>query len=328
MRTSQSPRRAHAVRDPFQDTTSHFSYGPSGSGSLETPLDLRNRQSSALLTPTNPPVLSIVESNTPGVNGTKRLPFFEAALARSRGESVPASSCIAISSPRAPVQPSLPIYFFPPDPNHPDLAVDFAQSSTIRLAYEQEDKFARGISRSPSPSFEDSLDVGHGEDFEYEYSGEKDVEKALLFGQTKTTQIDKAFAVQAFGERGWSEKLSSLGLLGGRDEGDLSLPSLGKLVQPNSALPEVHFQGPMDSTSTARSFGVVSGEMGFSRTQHFGPAPDGRVDRRTHNAAGHRRIKQSATLDENGFFAVDMPIPTRLAQFLPVKGVEEQKSTR
>jgi len=63
-------------------------------------------------------------------------------------------------------------------------------------------------------------------------------------------------------------------------------------------------------------------------TQHFGPAPAHRVHRRTHNAAGHRRIKQTALLDENGFFAVDMPIPTRLAQFLPFKGVEEQKSTR
>jgi chitin synthase len=52
------------------------------------------------------------------------------------------------------------------------------------------------------------------------------------------------------------------------------------------------------------------------------------VGRREHNAAGHRRIKHTATLDEHGFFAVDMPIPTRLAQFLPFKGVEEQKSTR
>ena len=65
-----------------------------------------------------------------------------------------------------------------------------------------------------------------------------------------------------------------------------------------------------------------------SATRHFGPAPAGRVDRRTHNAAGPRRIKQTAVLDENGYFAVEMPIPTRLAQFLPVKGVAEQKSTR
>ena len=50
--------------------------------------------------------------------------------------------------------------------------------------------------------------------------------------------------------------------------------------------------------------------------------------RRTHNAAGHRRIKQTAKLDANGFFAIDMPIPTRLAHFLPMKGVEEQKTTR
>lgn len=66
-------------------------------------------------------------------------------------------------------------------------------------------------------------------------------------------------------------------------------------------------------------------DIATSATQHFGPAPVGRVDRRTHNA---RRIKQSAVLDDNGLFAVDMPIPTRLAQFLPVKGVEEQKTTR
>jgi chitin synthase len=71
-----------------------------------------------------------------------------------------------------------------------------------------------------------------------------------------------------------------------------------------------------------------SAGMAASSTQHFGPAPSGRVGRREHNAAGHRRIKHTATLDEHGFFAVDMPIPTRLAQFLPFKGVEEQKSTR
>ncbi|KIR31043.1 chitin synthase [Cryptococcus deuterogattii MMRL2647] len=66
----------------------------------------------------------------------------------------------------------------------------------------------------------------------------------------------------------------------------------------------------------------------MSTTKHFGPAPTGRVGRRAHNAAGYRRIKQSATLDENGFFAIEMNIPTRLAQFLPIKGVEEQKTTR
>lgn len=62
-------------------------------------------------------------------------------------------------------------------------------------------------------------------------------------------------------------------------------------------------------------------------TQHFGPAPEGRVGRRTHNAI-RKRVKQRVTLDDSDMFSVEMPIPTRLAQFLPVKGVEEQKTTR
>lgn len=90
-------------------------------------------------------------------------------------------------------------------------------------------------------------------------------------------------------------------------------------------IPTFHFQTPTDD-SQVPPYGPDG--MLSSTTQHFGPAPKGRVDRRTHNAANPRRIKQSAVLDENGYFVVEMPIPTRLAQFLPVKGVDEQKSTR
>ena len=82
---------------------------------------------------------------------------------------------------------------------------------------------------------------------------------------------------------------------------------------------------PLDTKSPLLSVAEFSPSP---TTQHFGPAPIGRVMRRTHNAAGHRRIKQTAKLDAHGFFAVDMPIPTRLAHFLPMKGVEEQKTTR
>jgi chitin synthase len=164
----------------------------------------------------------------------------------------------------------------------------------------------RGLSRSPSPT----LDVSVRNDYN-PYDRDEDDEKALL-GQERDDYDEKSSWVHS-----WDQKHHS-------EDGDISqMPYHGRL----SAMPSIHVQSPTTST-TAPSTQGNEPHLLASSTQHFGPAPMGRVSRRTHNAAGHRRIKQKATLDENGFFAVDMPIPTRLAQFLPVKGVEEQKSTR
>lgn len=68
-------------------------------------------------------------------------------------------------------------------------------------------------------------------------------------------------------------------------------------------------------------------EMPPSSTQHFGPAPEGRVSRR--NKQTHRQLKE-VTLDDRNWnnFVIDAKIPTRLAQCMPVKGVEEQSTTR
>ncbi|WWC70986.1 uncharacterized protein I206_104939 [Kwoniella pini CBS 10737] len=230
----------------------------------------------------NPPYTS-----PPSQPVSNRLPFFEAALARSRGQVVPEHTvhdALGYSQP-------LPSYLPPPDPNHPNLAIGFTQSNTVRFAASQNGRYERELSRSPSPGFDESFDQGYGR---YEYGGENDVEKALLEKDDVVNHHPGQYE-----ETGWSEKFM---LHAAGDDGDISIAPLRK--------------NPAEA------------DLAASSTQHFGPAPTGRVGRRTHNAAGHRRIKQSATLDENGFFAVDMPIPTRLAQFLPVKGVEEQKSTR
>ncbi|WRT68003.1 uncharacterized protein IL334_004978 [Kwoniella shivajii] len=256
--------RINAAPDAFTGTRM-LAYGPSG--------------------PATAPA-SALSSNTsyaspPQAAQPNRLPFFEAALARSRGDT-----------PQAYPQP-LPSYLPPPDPNHPNLAIGFTQSNTVRFAQ----GYGRELSRSPSPGLDESFD----QDYE-PYSYGDDVEKALL--DDHQGPVDMM----------WSEKMTG-------DEGDLSMAPF-RSQSGVSQVPSIHLRGATGSTLSQ------DGDMAQSSTQHFGPAPTGRVGRRTHNAAGHRRIKQSATLDDNGFFAVDMPIPTRLAQFLPVKGVEEQKSTR
>ena len=319
-------RSARADEDPFQ-TSRHLAYGPSGPAVPAFPLDPPSRY-----TATSPPIaarrltMSMVGHESQNPSTPSRLPFFEAALARSRGESVaPIQPAFAVPT-NQPFRQPLPVYLPPPDPNHPELAVGFTQSSTVRFAPEQGTRFNRDISRSPSPGFDGYSEPGYG--IGRDYSGEQDIEKALLSEDTVRSP-GQSPADQAAMKRGWNEKLSSFGLTGAMDEGDLSLPPFhGTMHSLSSAAPSIHLRGPTASTTGSQSFGVVDGELALSATQHFGPAPSGRVGRRTHNAAGHRRIKQTATLDDNGFFAVDMPIPTRLAQFLPVKGVEEQKSTR
>jgi chitin synthase len=234
------------------------------------------------------------------------LPQLETALARSPGAYAP-----DISAPESPLdapyqfdQPA-PSYLPPVDPNHPDLSVGLSQATTVR--------FARSFqSRSPSPGMDESFDG--------RFSGGGDVEEALLRYQGTDTYVAPYDISQ------WDEKLSSLRVT---DHGDLSLPpfrSHTAMAGDPYYIRASQQHGGEVLSATAGWTGLNEDDM--ADTKHFGPAPSGRVSRRTHNAAGHRRIKQTATLDENGFFAVDMPIPTRLAQFLPVKGVEEQRTTR
>jgi chitin synthase len=239
--------------------------------------------------------------------GQPRLPLFEAALARSRGDipAIAANHAYDLSH-----QP-LPSYVAPPDPNHPDLAVGFSQSNTVRFALSRD----RDASRSPSPA----PDSVYAESPAYARHADT---SHLLADHEAVPMTSALYQRSSDDERQWDDKMSSLGIHG-QDEGDLSLPPFRG---PDG--PIIHVRAPTDATSGFSDEKSQMSGMPPSSTQHFGPAPSGRVGRREHNAAGHRRIKHTATLDEHGFFAVDMPIPTRLAQFLPFKGVEEQKSTR
>ncbi|WWC62822.1 uncharacterized protein I303_105420 [Kwoniella dejecticola CBS 10117] len=252
-----------------------LAYGPSG------PAHAQRSEMSYVPPYASPPPQPALGLSQPV---SQRLPFFEAALARSRGQQLPPDA--EHSAARYGYNQPLPSYLPPPDPNHPELAVGFTQSNTVRYA-----AVGRELSRSPSPIPDENFEQGYRG---YDYAGENDIEKALL----EQEDLDRN-QWQGRDEKLWSEKVMFQMT---EDGGDISVPPMR--IAPGE------------------------GDLAASSTQHFGPAPTGRVGRRTHNAAGHRRIKQSATLDENGFFAVDMPIPTRLAQFLPVKGVEEQKSTR
>jgi chitin synthase len=240
-----------------------------------------------------------------------RLPLFEAALARSRGDPIIEAQQHFLST-----QP-LPSYVSPPDPNHPDLMIGFSQSNTVRFATNQ-DASHRGVSRSPSPSVIDT--------YEQQTNIDNDSQRLLShnFDQQQQTMPNQMEWNTQTGDQYWDEK-AAYGLASAYDEGDLSLPPF-RGTDPNG--PAIHIRGPTESTIANNKGDFGSAGLPPSSTQHFGPAPSGRVGRREHNAAGHRRIKHTATLDEHGFFAVDMPIPTRLAQFLPFKGVEEQKSTR
>ncbi len=322
---SQIPQPSHHhFVDPFTETRT-LAYGPSGPGVPAVPLHYQSRFSSPPSASADQHTITLATETHDVGNSSARLPFFEAALARSRGETPSATPLDLASPPQAPYRQPLPAYLPPPDANHPDLVVGLTQSSTVRFARNQDDPFDRGFSRSPSPGLEDSFSNGYEE--EYGYDGETDVEKALL-SQQEAQVLDSRPIQFSLGEKGWNDKLGSLGLIGATDEGDLSLPPFHGGGRSPIGLSSLDVRGPTNSPNESRSLSVVDRELGQSATQHFGPAPSGRVSRRTHNAAGHRRVKQTATLDDNGFFAVDMPIPTRLAQYLPVKGVEEQKSTR
>lgn len=258
-----------------------------------------------------PPVVGARQADTAAQAPT--LPYFEAAIARSRG--------FGGTVPEVASQP-LPSYAAPPDPNHPDLSVGLLQSNTIRYAMEHPRDGLLAGSRSPSPVREyfSTADNTIGP------QNTLAADQPLLDSRVEDAAIRQPGAYghwrsQSPNNQIWDERLSTLGLLN-VDEGDLSLPPF------RGASNQTTHQSPLPGADSKSDLALDSSDLAASTTQHFGPAPTGRVGRRTHNAAGGRRIRHTATLDENGFFAVDMPIPTRLAQFLPFKGVEEQKCTR
>ena len=246
-----------------------------------------------------------------------RLPFFEAAIARARG----AAGTYPIENGAIHFDQPLPSYAAPADPNHPDLSVGLLQSNTIRMAMDGNSSRQRRLSRSPSPVDAASYDQRYGFAPSNRWQSHEDEMQDHRNRLLDQGPIDSA--QEGCNER-WDEKKSSLGL-DNVDDGDLALPPFLGI----SALPEAgHYDQTHEGLVPKNEYSPIEGDLAGSTTQHFGPAPTGRVGRRTHNAESGRRIRHTATLDENGFFAVDMPIPTRLAQFLPFKGVEEQKCTR
>ena len=291
--SNRSSNRSHASYRPLQHQSRASSPAP--------PYDDYTRQTGLRLLPsmTSPPP-GVVSGNplplpprhdtstamsitniTEG-HPSSRLPFFEAALARTRGAT-------SLGVPPQQIQQPLPIYFPPVDPNHPRLEISMIPAQTIRAARPNVVQ-GRGLSRSPTPEHEPTY-VSHSQ----RDTGQSYLDDYEALDGDHWDRDEKGFD----------------------DTGDIS-------QIPYSAMSTRHIQHPSEPFHDCEE----DSHKLESTTRHFGPAPTHRVHRRTHNAAGHRRIKQTAMLDENGFFAVDMPIPTRLTQFLPFKGVEEQKSTR
>lgn len=273
-------------------------YGPSGPA--------YSMQTSAFSPPFHspPPVPEGLGYSTRPVptSTSPTLPFFEAALARARGVNGPGVPNEAQSTTQ---QAYLPSYMPPPDPNHPDLNAALIRSNGARIVGNPR---AARQSRSPSP-------VNAPKYGSWDVKDSEDVEKALLTVSQPSYQLPHS--------------VRSPYLPADDEATDLVLPPFQGGASPPrllSAMPSIYRKGLATESEAVDS--LAEGDLADEVNQHFGPAPTGRISRRTHNAAGHRRIKHTATLDDNGFFAIDMPIPTRLAQFLPFKGVEEQKTTR
>ncbi|TXT15990.1 hypothetical protein VHUM_00493 [Vanrija humicola] len=232
-----------------------------------------------------------------------RLTNFEAALARARGEAPPV---VEAPPSRLPLQSTFsqpaPSYLPPPDANHPDLNVGFTQASTIRHSGLRR----REPSRSPSPGFDNSMiynPIEHHEDIEKALLTDEDRERIYQPLQTPLPLPRSRFTLQ--------QTMAE-------SDGDLSL--MGNGARPAARRSSIEKTGLDGFEPVALVDGAHPED-----THHYGPAPEGRVNRRNNQ---HKRVKQKLTLDEGGTFAVEMPIPSRLAQFLPVKGVEEQKTTR
>ncbi len=93
-----------------------------------------------------------------------------------------------------------------------------------------------------------------------------------------------------------------------------------------------HDHSPQDTLFETQQFpdqdnddGEYGGTLRDSATQHFGPAPVGRVVRR-HKQLNRKNKK--VALSEGGNLVLDLKIPTKLESFLPVKGEEEMMYTK
>lgn len=229
---------------------------------------------------------------------TGQLPHLQAALARRTQERP---------------QDFTSTYHLSSDLNHPDITAGFTSSNTVR--YAMDNRIQRNRSRSPTPGYEETF----GRDYRYNLQiANPDAESALLIND------------ETHDDQGWNEKLSSLGLVREEDT-DLVLP-------PFEGTRTEGFAPGWQSTIYDGDFKeqdgfIESGDLADRAeddgpTQHFGPAPQGRVGRRMNYAGGHRKFKQNAFLDDNGNYSQNLPIPERLASILPVKGVPEQECTR
>lgn len=209
---------------------------------------------------------------------------------------------------------------------HPQQLAEHSASARLPL-FEAALARSRGSHPAPTPTplYQTPADPNHpdihpGFTRHHNYQNTRPVSRSPSPGYDRYDRTP----VEDYGDdQEWKDQLSSLGIMPLEDD-TLNLPPFtGDSKTVHLAPPR--YEGVDHTLSPLLE---ENGDIGASATQHFGPAPSGRVGRRTHNAAGHRRIKHRAVLDDHGFFSVDMPIPTRLAQFLPIKGVEEQKSTR
>jgi chitin synthase len=266
MQSSQSSNRYRAQYRPL--TVAAVSEGEylSRGSSPAPPYDDYNRQSAASVPPPtastryrpidpfeaqqvrNDTSINASITNSIEVLPPSRLPFFEAALARTRGASNLKTSLERISQP-------LPTYMPPADPNHPYLEVSMIRSHTIRPA-QPDMRQERGLSRSPTP---ERVCAYLSED-------QNEITRPL-FDHCEDVGGDK-----------WTH-----------DEKDLDTGDISQIPYIASAMPIIHVQHPTEIMyENAEAFGKLE-----SATQHFGPAPAHRVHRRTHNAAGHRRIKLS-----------------------------------
>ena len=146
---------------------------------------------------------------------SSRLPFFEAALARVRGEPTPV---IDATSPITETHP-LPAYIPPSDPNHPNLSIGLARFNTVRFA-ETPSRFSHGgQSRSPSPGYDDEASHLEGH---YGYDESVAAQQALLSSEGGQGLHDDGKVYVEDSTMRWEDRGTEKGMLDDWGNGDLS----------------------------------------------------------------------------------------------------------
>lgn len=310
-----SPAPSSVYGPSAAGTVTGFAYAPGARGYQTVPVD-EPRQAPQGWQPTlqsaqqryaSPPPRQSFVSPPPPTASQPNLPNLEAAIARARGYPAPASALSPppthsyASSPAASNISYNPTPYHHPsynsvtnqDLNHPQVSISMQPTSTIRFA--RPPSYARAYSRSPTPELIDDHD---------DKSPRIDIESPLI-----------SSVESGYGNGGRLEDPPSTNWRYSAD-GDLAGGYADDEKRPFSIFPDVHGK-PYDPDST-----IVP-----SSTQHFGPAPEGRVNRRNKHA--QRQLKE-VTLDDRNWnnFVIDAKIPTRLAQCMPVKGIQEQSTTR